>query len=189
MSDTPTPPSTAASDTPRTDANLRGSGIRETHPFVEFTRQLERELADKTAAHAKLAWCLKEPDKERIASRSSTTLTGAVLAAVEQRIVEMIRFVGVKADVPEATYGAMCHEVRCILRSVPLDYDLPSAIEKPKDHYHRGVSAANCPICKDAERLAWLNLHWEDVEYGGSDLDKLRAAIDEQMSVKDGGSQ
>jgi hypothetical protein len=35
----------------------------------------------------------------------------------EERIVSMIRYVGVKAGVAEATYGAMCHEVRCILRS------------------------------------------------------------------------
>lgn len=41
------PSSTAATgETPRTDANLRGANIRPTHPFVEFCRQLERELAE-----------------------------------------------------------------------------------------------------------------------------------------------
>jgi hypothetical protein len=180
MSDTPTPPSTAASDTPRTDANLRGSGIRETHPFVEFTRQLERELADKTAAHAKLAWCLKEPDKERIASRSSTTLTGAVLAAVEQRIVEMIRFVGVKADVPEATYGAMCHEVRCILRSVPLDYDLPSAIPASIDPELREIVL----------RMIGTPFHtWTRGEMESVLSFAMEIVSAAEMAVKDGGSQ
>jgi uncharacterized protein YeaO (DUF488 family) len=35
--------------TPRTDANLRGWQDELPAPFVEFTRQLERELANKTA--------------------------------------------------------------------------------------------------------------------------------------------
>ena len=33
----------------------------------------------------------------------------------------------------------------------------------------------------DAERLSWLNLHWERIEYGGDDISKLRELIDAAM--------
>ena len=47
-------------DTPRTESNLRGSDIRPTHPFVEFTRQLERELAAKSAELARVRGLLDD---------------------------------------------------------------------------------------------------------------------------------
>jgi hypothetical protein len=57
-----------------------------------------------------------------------------------------------------------------------------SAKEEIKAHYHRGgLSAEKCPLCRDAERLSWLNLHWEQIEYGGGDLGKLRELIDAAM--------
>ena len=37
---------------------------------------------------------------------------------LENKIVEVIREISVRAGVPEAVYGAMCHEIRAIVNAV-----------------------------------------------------------------------
>lgn len=60
------------------------------------------------------------------AGAASPSTTGR-LDDAERRITEMIRHIGVRAGVSESTYGAMCHEARCILRSVEVDAEIQSA--------------------------------------------------------------
>jgi hypothetical protein len=60
-------------------------------------------------------------------------------------------------------------ESRELLKVTPLYTGVPSAIE-----------------ARDATRLVWLNLHWEQIDYAGGDIDTIRAAIDKAMRRSDG---
>ena len=93
---------------------------------AEFARQLERELAE-----ARLGEALHKNAAGQLAQMAVDSLPSSIAplpADIERRMVEMIRYIGVKAGVAETTYGAMCHEARCILRNVHLDYDALSAV-------------------------------------------------------------
>lgn len=95
--------------------------------YQVIAEELERDLAQ-------LQYALEQSEAKFTASSAAPAApvdmkkrTASAGGETEQRIVEMIRYIGVKAGVAEATYGAMCHEARCILRSVEAEPSVPSS--------------------------------------------------------------
>jgi hypothetical protein len=88
--------------------------------------------------------------KEQTDKPGETPLSSA-LGDIERRVVDMIRHIGVKAGVADTVYGAMCHEARCILRNVEVDY--PQSATRAISHV----------ICFEGEGAEILLCHgWED---------------------------
>lgn len=84
-------------------------------PFHVAAPSIE-ELA-KDAEHAQafaLEHGLHSVELKTLAGRIRA-LPSAIAPSTVEKVVEAIRFIGVKAGVKDTVFGAMCHEVRCIL--------------------------------------------------------------------------